>query len=65
MYPDWLANMVMVKKDNCKWRICVDFTNLNKACQNDSSLLSKMDRIIDSMVGFEFLSSLDANLGYH
>ena len=65
MYPDWLANMVMVKKDNCKWRICVDFTNLNKACRNDSSLLSKMDRIIDSMVGFEFLSSLDANLGYH
>lgn len=43
----------------------MDFTNLNKACQNDSSLLSKMDRIIDSMVGFEFLSSLDANLGYH
>ena len=65
MYPDWLANMVMVKKDNCKWWICVDFTNLNKACRNDSSLLSKMDRIIDSMVGFEFLSSLDANLGYH
>ena len=65
MYPDWLANMVMVKKDNCKWWICVDITNLNKACRNDSSLLSKMDRIIDSMVGFEFLSSLDANLGYH
>ena len=34
--PDWLANVVMVKKANGKWRICVDFTNLNKACLKDS-----------------------------
>ena len=31
-YLDWLANMVMVKKNNDKWRMWVDFTNLNKAC---------------------------------
>ena len=35
-YPDWLANMVMVKKGNGKWRMCVDFTDLNKACPKDS-----------------------------
>jgi hypothetical protein len=35
-YPDWLANVVMVKKSNDKWRMCVDFTNLNKACPKDS-----------------------------
>ena len=34
--PDWLANVVMVKKANGKWRVCVDFTNLNKACPKDS-----------------------------
>ena len=35
-YPDWLANVVMVKKANGKWRMCVDFTDLNKACPKDS-----------------------------
>ena len=37
-YPNWLANVVLVKKANGKWRMCVDFTNLNKACPKDSSL---------------------------
>ena len=35
-YPDWLANVVMVKKTNRKWRMCMDFTDLNKACPKDS-----------------------------
>jgi hypothetical protein len=35
-YPDWLANMVLVKKSNGKWRMCIDFTDLNKACPKDS-----------------------------
>ena len=35
-YLEWLANVVMVKKANGKWRICVDFTNLNQACPKDS-----------------------------
>ena len=35
-YPDWLANVVMVKKANGKWRMCVNFTDLNKACPKDS-----------------------------
>ena len=35
-YPEWLANVVMVKKANEKRRMCVDFTNLNKACPKDS-----------------------------
>jgi hypothetical protein len=34
-YPSWLANVVMVKKANGKWRMCVDFTDLNKACPKD------------------------------
>ena len=41
--PEWLANVVMVKKNNGKWRICVDFTDLNKACLKDSFPLPKIN----------------------
>ena len=41
--PEWLANVVMVKKNNGKWRMCVDFTDLNKACLKDSFPLPKID----------------------
>ena len=42
-YPDWLANLVMVKKNTGKWRICVDFTDLNKVCPKDSFPLPRID----------------------
>ena len=47
-YPDWMANMVMVKKANGKWRICVDFTDLNKACPKDSYPLPRVNILVDS-----------------
>ena len=47
-YPDWLTNVVMVKKASEKWRICVDFTNLNKACPKDSYPLLWVDVLVDS-----------------
>ena len=34
-HPEWLANPVMVRKSNGKWRMCVDFADLNKACPKD------------------------------
>jgi len=37
-YPDWLVNVVLVKKENGKWKMCVDITDLNKACPKDSYL---------------------------
>ena len=42
-YPKWLANTVVVKKKNGKWRVCVDFTDLNKACPNDPFPMPKID----------------------
>ena len=45
-YPDWLANVVMVKKANGKWRMCVDFTNLNKACLKDSYPLPRINTLV-------------------
>ena len=50
-YLEWLANMVMMKKANKKWRMCIDFTNLNKACPKDSYLILRIDLLIDSTIG--------------
>ena len=50
-YPDWLANVVMVKKANGKWRVCVDFTDLNKAFPKDSYPLPCINQLIDSTTG--------------
>jgi len=47
-YLEWLGNLAMVKKTNGKWRMFVDFTDLNKACPNDSYSLPSIDSLIDS-----------------
>ena len=41
-YPEWLAKVIMVKKANGKWRMCVDFTDLNSACVKDSFPLPRI-----------------------
>ena len=64
-YPDWLANFVMVKKANRKWRICVDFTNLNKACPKDSYPLQRVDVLVDSTTQRQLLSFMDAFSDYN
>jgi len=48
-YPEWLANVVLVKKVNGKWRVCVDFTDLNKACPKDSYPLPSINALVDSL----------------
>ena len=55
----------MVKKKNGKWRVCVDFTDLNKACPKDSFPMPKIDQLVDSAAGHERMSFLDAYSGYH
>ena len=64
-YPDWLANVVMVKKANGKWRMCIDFTNLNKACPKNSYPLPRIDQLVDSTAGHQLLSFMDAFSGYN
>lgn len=64
-YPDWLANVVVVPKKEGKWRVCVDYTNLNNACPKDSFHLPRIDQIVDSIAGQGMLSFLDALSGYH
>ena len=64
-YLKWLANVVMVKKSNRKWRMCVDFTSLNNACPKDNFPLPRIDQLVDSTVGYELLTFMDAFSGYN
>ncbi|KAL5736657.1 hypothetical protein ACOSQ2_031445 [Xanthoceras sorbifolium] len=64
-YPNWLANPVLVKKKNNKWRTCADFTDHNRARPKDSLLLPRIDQLVNSTVGHELLSFMDAYLGYN
>jgi hypothetical protein len=64
-HPTWLANPVLVKKKNGKWRMCVDYTSLNKACPKVPFPLPRIDQIVDSTAGCELLCFLDAYSGYH
>jgi hypothetical protein len=52
-HPEWLANPVLVKKKNKKWRTCVDYTSLNKACPKDPFPLPRIDQVVDSTTGCE------------
>jgi len=60
-----MANVVLVKKASGKWRMCVDFTDLNKACPKDFYSLSNIDALVDSASGCRLLSFLDAFFGYN
>ncbi|KAL5563843.1 hypothetical protein UlMin_033590 [Ulmus minor] len=64
-YPEWIANVVLVKKANGNWRVCVDFTDLNKACPKDSFPLPRIDQLVDATAGHELLSFMDAYSGYN
>ena len=64
-YPEWLTNTVVVKKKNRKWRICVDFTDLNKACPKDPFPMPRIDQLVDATVGHPWMTFLDAFQGYH
>ena len=64
-YPDWLANVVMVKKSSGKWRMCVDFTDLNKTCPKDKYPLLRVDVLVDSIAWHQLLSFTNAFSSYN
>jgi hypothetical protein len=64
-YPDRLVNPVLVLKKNNTWRMCIDYTSLNKACPKDPFALPHIDQVIDSIASCDLLSFLDAYSGYH
>jgi hypothetical protein len=64
-YPEWLSNVVMVKKKNEKWRMCTDFTYLKKCCLKDDFSLIRIDQIVNSAVASEMMALLDYFSRYH
>ena len=64
-YPEWLANVVMVRKSNRKWRMCVDFIELNRDFPKDSFPLLKIDQLVDSTASHESLTFMDGFSGYN
>ena len=64
-YPEWLVNVVLVKKANEKWQLCIDFIDVNRACPKDSFPLPRIDLIVDATADHELLSFMDAFSGYN
>ena len=64
-YPKWLANVLLVKKANDKWRVCIYFIDINGACPKDSFPLPQIDIIVDATAGHALLSFMDAFSGYN
>jgi hypothetical protein len=62
-HPVWAANPIMKKNGN--WRMCVDYTRLNKVCPRDPFPLPHIDQVVDSTAGCELLSFLDDYSSYH
>ena len=65
IHADWISNPVVVPKHNGGGRLCVDLTDLNKACPKDPYPLPRIDQIVDSTAGCDLLCFLDAFSGYH
>ena len=64
-YLEWLVNTVVVKKKSRKWRVFVDFTDLNKACLKDLFPMPQIDQLVDATAGHPRMSFLDAFQRYH
>ncbi|CAA0812368.1 Unknown protein, partial [Striga hermonthica] len=64
-YPTWVSNPVLVKKSNGLWRLCIYFSDLNKACPKDSYPLPHIDYMVDATSGQELMSFMDAYSGYN
>ena len=67
-YPEWLANVILVKKANGKWRMCMDFmdfTDLNKACPKDSFPLPRIDQLVYFIAKHKLLTFMDTFSRYN
>jgi hypothetical protein len=63
--PVWLANPVLVPKKTGQWRMCIDYTDLNRHCPKDPFPLPRIDQVVDSTAGSTLLCFLDCYLSYH
>ncbi len=64
-YLEWISNFVLVRKATGKWRMCIDFTDLNRACPKDNFPLPKIIQLVNSTARYSLLSFMDAFSGYN
>ncbi|GKV48231.1 hypothetical protein SLEP1_g55056 [Rubroshorea leprosula] len=64
-YSEWVSNPMLVKKPSGKWRMCINFTNLNEACPKDPHPLPNVEKLVEQAAGHERMSFLDASSSYH
>ena len=64
-YSTWLSNVVLVKKNNGKWGMCVDYTDLNRACPKYAFPLPNIDMLVDNSADYKIMSFMDAYSGYN
>ena len=64
-HPEWLANPILVQKKNKEWRMCIDYTDLNKHCPKDPFGLPRIDEVVDCTAGCELHTFLDYYSSYH
>ena len=64
-YSEWLTNIVLIKKSNKKWRMCIDYIDLNRAYPKDSYPLPSIDQLVDATSEFQLMSFMDAFSGYN
>jgi hypothetical protein len=64
-HPDWLINPILIPKKSKGWRMCVDYTDLNKECKKNPFRLPWIDQVVDSTAGYSLLSFFDCYSGYH
>ncbi|GAA0158650.1 hypothetical protein LIER_15616 [Lithospermum erythrorhizon] len=65
LFPIWLANVVLVPKPNRTWRMCTDFTSINKASPKDYYHTPNIDRLVYSSIGYKVADFLDVFRGCH
>ncbi|XP_016172873.1 uncharacterized protein K02A2.6-like [Arachis ipaensis] len=61
-YSTWLSNVVLVKKHNGRWRMCVDYSDLNKACPKDCYPLPNIDALVDAAAGYRLMNKIFSEL---
>jgi hypothetical protein len=64
-YAEWISSVVLVQKKDGRWRVCVDFRDLNKATLKDEYPMPVAETLINAVAGHKILSFIDGNAGYN
>lgn len=64
-YTEWISSIIPVPKKDGKWRVCIDFKDLDKAMSKDEYLMPIVEMFVDAAAGQKILSFMNGNAGYN